>query len=306
MQNGLHFISGLPRSGSTLLAAILRQNPRIHAGMSSPVGALFRNLMQGMSSRGEMSVMLTSEQREDVLRGLFDNYYKDLHHDEGCARHQPCLVRQDGGDRETVPRRPGHRLRAEPGLDHGFLRADPAQGSAADLQDVPAARGCHGLYPRKLSCLRIGNSGFRLERCPGGVSGASTRTGSFWSIMKRSRVNQRGRPSASTTRSDFPLSTMISKTSVTRMAADLMQQLGVPGLHTVAGRVQFVERPTILPPDLYQRFSGRNFWRRPRANTRNVAVVLPSQLRSPGFAREAALDVSPVGGNLNRPTYAGV
>jgi sulfotransferase len=30
MQNGIHFISGLPRSGSTLLAAILRQNPRFH------------------------------------------------------------------------------------------------------------------------------------------------------------------------------------------------------------------------------------------------------------------------------------
>lgn len=28
----MHFISGLPRSGSTLLAAILRQNPRFGAG----------------------------------------------------------------------------------------------------------------------------------------------------------------------------------------------------------------------------------------------------------------------------------
>ncbi|MBD9680249.1 sulfotransferase, partial [Pseudomonas sp. PDM18] len=37
MQN-FHFISGLPRSGSTLLSAILLQNPRFHAGMSSPVG----------------------------------------------------------------------------------------------------------------------------------------------------------------------------------------------------------------------------------------------------------------------------
>ncbi|MFB8797203.1 MAG: sulfotransferase [Microcoleus sp.] len=32
-----HFISGLPRSGSTLLAALLRQNPRFHAAMTSPV-----------------------------------------------------------------------------------------------------------------------------------------------------------------------------------------------------------------------------------------------------------------------------
>lgn len=33
----LHFLSGLPRSGSTLLADILAQNPAVHAGMSSPL-----------------------------------------------------------------------------------------------------------------------------------------------------------------------------------------------------------------------------------------------------------------------------
>ena len=44
MQNGIHFISGLPRSGSTLLVAILRQNPRFHAGMTSPVGAMYMAL----------------------------------------------------------------------------------------------------------------------------------------------------------------------------------------------------------------------------------------------------------------------
>ena len=32
-----HFISGLPRAGTTLLAAILNQNPRFRAGMTSPL-----------------------------------------------------------------------------------------------------------------------------------------------------------------------------------------------------------------------------------------------------------------------------
>ena len=49
MQHGIHFISGLPRSGSTLLAAILRQNPRFHAGMTSPVGAMYMALERSMS-----------------------------------------------------------------------------------------------------------------------------------------------------------------------------------------------------------------------------------------------------------------
>ena len=39
--SSVHFISGLPRSGSTLLAALLRQNPRFEAGMSGPLAGLF-------------------------------------------------------------------------------------------------------------------------------------------------------------------------------------------------------------------------------------------------------------------------
>ena len=47
MPETFHFISGLPRSGSTMLSAILRQNPRFHAGMSSPVASLFEGADQG-------------------------------------------------------------------------------------------------------------------------------------------------------------------------------------------------------------------------------------------------------------------
>jgi hypothetical protein len=32
VQNGIHFISGLPRSGSTLLSALLRQQPGDESG----------------------------------------------------------------------------------------------------------------------------------------------------------------------------------------------------------------------------------------------------------------------------------
>ena len=38
-----YFISGLPRSGSTLLSGILKQNPDFHADISSPVNALAKN-----------------------------------------------------------------------------------------------------------------------------------------------------------------------------------------------------------------------------------------------------------------------
>ena len=79
MQNGVHFISGLPRSGSTLLAGILRQNSKFHAGMSSPVGALFNQLLNAMGATSEFSVFIDEAQRRDVLRGVFDGYYRKIH-----------------------------------------------------------------------------------------------------------------------------------------------------------------------------------------------------------------------------------
>ena len=66
LDNGIHFISGLPRAGSTLLAALLRQNPRFHAGMTSPVGSLFSALLRQMSQENETSVFIENAQRVAV------------------------------------------------------------------------------------------------------------------------------------------------------------------------------------------------------------------------------------------------
>ena len=71
----MHFISGLPRSGSTLLAALLRQNPRFHAGMTSPVGALFTGMLNQFGAGSEFGPVLDRDMRQQLLRGLFDTYY---------------------------------------------------------------------------------------------------------------------------------------------------------------------------------------------------------------------------------------
>jgi hypothetical protein len=71
----LHFISGLPRSGSTLLSALLRQNPRFHAGMSGPLSGLVASLLNEMSAANEYAVFISDTQRQRILRGLLDQSY---------------------------------------------------------------------------------------------------------------------------------------------------------------------------------------------------------------------------------------
>ena len=93
------FISGLPRSGSTLTAALLRQNPRFHAGMSSPLSALFEGLIAQVSAGTELSTMVDQEQRERLLRGLFESYYADrpepviFDTNRAWTAHLPALMR---------------------------------------------------------------------------------------------------------------------------------------------------------------------------------------------------------------------
>lgn len=75
----IHFISGLPRSGSTLLAAILRQNPDVHAAMTSPLSDIFVNALRTMSI-SETALFMSDEQRARILRSVVTAYYCDMPH----------------------------------------------------------------------------------------------------------------------------------------------------------------------------------------------------------------------------------
>src|SRR3954466_4561993 len=72
-----HFISGMPRSGTTLLAAILNQNPRFRAGMTSPLADIMGVVLAESSSKNDFSFGVSEEQRAALLRGLVENFYSD-------------------------------------------------------------------------------------------------------------------------------------------------------------------------------------------------------------------------------------
>src|SRR5437868_5785732 len=78
MQANIHFISGLPRAGSTLLSAILRQNPRFRAGMTGPVGSLVEAMLRNMSMSNETAIFISDAQREALLRAVFATFYAEV------------------------------------------------------------------------------------------------------------------------------------------------------------------------------------------------------------------------------------
>lgn len=71
------FISGLPRSGSTLLSAILKQNPDIYADIASPILAMLKASLYTLTT-SENNFSVNEEKRKNLLLGLIDGYYKDI------------------------------------------------------------------------------------------------------------------------------------------------------------------------------------------------------------------------------------
>lgn len=72
-----YFISGLPRSGSTLLSAILRQNPDFYADIASPVEGL-TGCSIDIITGSENNLTVSEEQRKNLSYGIFDGYYKHI------------------------------------------------------------------------------------------------------------------------------------------------------------------------------------------------------------------------------------
>ena len=72
-----YFISGLPRSGSTLLSAILKQNPEFYADIASPVEALTGSSIDIVTG-AESNLTVSEEQRKNLMYGIFEGYYQHI------------------------------------------------------------------------------------------------------------------------------------------------------------------------------------------------------------------------------------
>lgn len=75
--NEYYFISGLPRSGSTLLCSILNQNPNFNSdSVSSPLYDLIYSSLDTLSAKEYC--LVEKETRKNILRSLFNGYHSQL------------------------------------------------------------------------------------------------------------------------------------------------------------------------------------------------------------------------------------
>lgn len=77
MNKKYHFITGLPRSGSSLLSSILSQNPRFHAAITDPLAAMINSIIEDSDTLGS-SASVSIGRRKNIIKGLFNGFYEDV------------------------------------------------------------------------------------------------------------------------------------------------------------------------------------------------------------------------------------
>ena len=275
MKNGIHFLSGLPRSGSTLLGALLKQNPKLHSGMSSPVGGLIGRVQGAMGPKSEFAAMMTDHHRRNILQAVFEGFFKDVH-----------------GERTVIDTNRAWCAKL-PLIDALY----------PDAKVIVCVRDLVWIMDSFERVLRRNALGVSKMFQPKDALTAHTRVSSLaspggtvgfaWNATQEAFYGEHSDKlivvdyEALCREPKRTLEIIYARLGLEPFAHDFENvvygegdsfdaNLGVPGLHTVGRQVRFSERPTILPPELYERFSGRNFWRCPGGNPRGVEVVLPS------------------------------
>lgn len=270
MSPRIHFLSGLPRSGSTLLAALLRQNPRFYAGMSGPVAGMFTTLLGEMSERNEFSMFINDAQRQRVLRGLFESYYADTPQDivfdtnrAWCTR-LPALkqilpgsrviacVRHVGWIIDSIER----LVRKNAFSPSAIFNYTPGGTVYTRANGLASGEGMVGYAYDALKEAFYGEDTdhLMLVQYETLVSDPAKVLHAIYEFI--------GEPPGD---HDFE--------HIEYSAEAFDQRAGTPGLHVVRPTVKIVERPTLLPPDLFRRFENDAFWREPSANPKGVLVV---------------------------------
>ena len=271
MNNGIHFISGLPRSGSTLLAAILRQNPQFHAGMTSPVGSLVASMLRQMSQDNEASVFIDDYKRAAILRSCFSAFYHQEHPTKivfdtnrmwcakmplitnlfprakviACVRHIPWIV--DSVERLI------RQNKFEPSKIFGF----EVGGTVYTRFD--ALSSAHGMVGFPYHALKEAFYGEETDRLmlltyETLTTNPNRAIKEVYNFIGESAFDH-----------DFE--------NVEYNADEFDARLGTPGLHSVARQVKVNKRQTILPPDLFHRMENDSFWLDQKVNIRGVTIV---------------------------------
>ncbi|MBS0444668.1 MAG: sulfotransferase [Proteobacteria bacterium] len=255
--NKIHCISGLPRSGTTLLSTIFNQNPRFAASISSPLARMVRAIVSESHAQAGFRRQCPEEKRRRLIENLIATYYEDANEVVfDTNRGWPLLA----------------------SLLHDL---HPPAKMICCVREIPWILDSFEVLVRRnpyaLTSLFTGNEGQDVYSRAGTLLRPEGVVGFALNGLKQviySRENK--------------MILLVQYDDLCRSPKQVMQEiyrfidepyfehdfndleasydefdddLNLKGMHTVRKELQYVERTPVIPPDLWHQAAGLSFWK---------------------------------------------
>ena len=268
-----HFISGLPRSGSTLLSLLLRQNPSFIAGMTSPVGHLFNSVLTETSMRHEDAIFINNDVRQRLLYSVFTSYYPDVPKNNTAFDTNRmwttklsaidklfpqakviCCVRNPGWILDSIEK----LVRGNPYELSGIFNFEPGGTVYSRADGLSSPNGMLGFAFNALKEAVFSPNANKL-------------------LLLRYETLVKSPMQSLEAVHQFIDEPMFdynpNKIDSCHEMEEFDRRLGTPGLHYVKNRVEAKTRQSLLPPDLFNRHQQEIFWESPQALPADITLV---------------------------------
>jgi sulfotransferase len=260
----MFFISGLPRSGSTLLSAIFRQNPEIYSDIVSPMQEVVTATINTLTE-SESNSLITEEKRKGMLRGLFYSYYSDINKPTVIDTNRVWTAKT-GLLKSLFPKtkiiccvrdlflilNSFERITAKNAL-YGVTLTDDEAGQTVTtrcdaLMDVKKEGQVVKPYYYLEEGLLLNPDMIMLVEYEHLCKNPESIMRGIYKFIDKPYYNH-----------DF--NNVEYKNEVFDNALNLKD------LHTVRKQVSWIERPSILPKSVFDKYAGKEFWRNNDTNT---------------------------------------
>ncbi len=242
--------------------------------MTGPVGTFFGLMLNSMGSHNETAVFITEQQKKDLLKGLFEAYYRPQEHKElifdtnrgWCARLPAlmsifpeskvlCCVRNVAWVMDSI-----ERLVRNNAFEPSRLFGTPDE-RATVFSRVEALANRDRLVGFAWSALKE----------------------AYYSDYSKSILLIEYDILAQRPRDTMKLIYQFLEEewyehdfdNVEYAEPEFDAQLSTPGLHTVKRKVEYKPRRTVLPPDLFEKYTGLSFWQDPKGSAAFRITVQP-------------------------------
>ena len=253
-----HFISGLPRSGSTLLTAILNQNPKFNSNISNPLARFVRAIISESHASPGYHLQCPLEKRQELIKSLVDTYYSDVKQEvcfntnRGWTSLLPILDQTHPDAKFICCVRDVRWV-----LDsfENLFRTNPFQ-----LSKMYSENDAQSVYTRAYASMSPGHTvRFAYDSLKEAITGPQKHKIILIEYEQLARHPEQTMKALYNFIGEEYYNHDFSNVETSYDEYDI--EAGITGLHSIRKEVKFIERESILPPDLWNEFSNLEVWR---------------------------------------------